>query len=161
MEIQCQQCEANYNEGLEVGRAIAVQMFNDGVLEGDVLQGIVVWNQERNNLVFDGINELKMLVEELEEFEQALGSLTEEPNEHEQVDALFDLIVIAVGALHKKGYLPRAVVKEGLKEISSRRQSPSQQALWEQGGKVGKWQKDQNQDPVTLYKADYSKARYE
>lgn len=161
MENQCAQCEANYNEGVEASRAIAVQMFNDGVVEGDVLQEIVVWNQRRNNVEFNGVNELKMLVEELEEFDQALGSLDTEPDEHEQVDALFDLIVIAVGALHKKGYLPRAVVKEGMKEIGSRRQSPSQEAEWNDYGPSGKWQKDRNQDPATLYKADYSKARYE
>ena len=50
---------------------------------------------------------------------------------------------------------------ECLKEISSRKQDPSQKLKWEsQGGSLGeKWQKDLNQNPDTLYKADYKKGR--
>lgn len=50
---------------------------------------------------------------------------------------------------------------ECLKEISSRKQDPNQKLKWEaQGGSLGeKWQKDLNQNPDTLYKADYKKCR--
>ena len=50
---------------------------------------------------------------------------------------------------------------ECLKEISSRKQDPDQKLKWEsQGGSLGeKWQKDLNQNPDTLYKADYKKGR--
>lgn len=50
---------------------------------------------------------------------------------------------------------------ECLKEISSRKQDPDQKLKWEaQGGSLGeKWQKDLNQNPDTLYKADYKKCR--
>ena len=50
---------------------------------------------------------------------------------------------------------------ECLKEISSRKQDPVQKLKWEaQGGSLGeKWQKDLNQNPDTLYKADYKKCR--
>ena len=50
---------------------------------------------------------------------------------------------------------------ECLKEISSRKQDPNQKLKWEnQGGSLGeKWQKDLNQNPDTLYKADYKKGR--
>ena len=50
---------------------------------------------------------------------------------------------------------------ECLKEISSRKQDPAQNLKWEnQGGSLGeKWQKDLNQNPDTLYKADYKKGR--
>lgn len=46
---------------------------------------------------------------------------------------------------------------ECLKEISSRQQDPEQKARWEKEGNLNgeKWQKDPNQDPSTLYKADY------
>jgi hypothetical protein len=50
---------------------------------------------------------------------------------------------------------------ECLKEILSRKQDPDQKLKWEaQGGSLGeKWQKDLNQNPDTLYKADYKKCR--
>lgn len=50
---------------------------------------------------------------------------------------------------------------ECLKEISSRKQDPDQKLKWEaQGGSLGeKWQKDLNQNPDTLYKADYKKCK--
>jgi glyoxylate carboligase len=46
-------------------------------------------------------------------------------------------------------------------EISSRKQDLDQKLKWEaQGGSLGeKWQKDLNQNPDTLYKADYKKCR--
>jgi hypothetical protein len=50
---------------------------------------------------------------------------------------------------------------ECLREISSRKQDTNQKLKWEaQDGSLGeKWQKDLNQNPDTLYKADYKKCR--
>jgi hypothetical protein len=48
---------------------------------------------------------------------------------------------------------------ECLKEISSRKQDTNQKLKWEGGSLGEKWQKDLNQNPDTLYKADYKKCR--
>ncbi len=103
---------------------------------------------------------------------------------HEQVDAVCDQLVLTenhinlidqddlvyldqllvtainlVTELTDLGVVPDLAMKQTLKEISSREQSPEQAAKWkEQGGNITgeKWQKDPNQDPATLYKADYN-----
>jgi hypothetical protein len=108
------------------------------------LDGIVQFNVNRNLSVFDAKKELNMIELELVEFSEAatLG------DEYEQVDALADTIVFAVGAIHKMGYNPTAVLLETLKEINSR--------IGELDESTGKWEKDKNQDPATLYKAEYS-----
>lgn len=49
------------------------------------------------------------------------------------------------------GYSPYLCMLETIKEISSRKGSYDE--------KAGKWIKDKNQDPKTLYKADYKKAK--
>lgn len=93
-----------------------------------------------------------MLVEELQEFETA-------KTDDEEVDALCDLILVAVGALWKKGYCPTLSLRETIEEISSRKQDPVQKDIWEKWGADGKWQKDKEQPSNTLYAADYEKAR--
>lgn len=50
-------------------------------------------------------------------------------------------------------------MEETIKEISSRRQDPEQAHQWSINGPSGKWQKDKQQDPATLYTADYTKCR--
>ena len=114
---------------------------------------IIQWNINRNNLAYDSSKELMMLVEELQEFENA-------QTDDEEVDALCDLIVIAVGALWKKDYCPTLSLQETIKEISSRKQCPLQKDIWDQWGADGKWQKDKEQPSDTLYVADYEKAKY-
>lgn len=86
-----------------------------------------------------------MLSKEQIEFVEA----TVKHNEYEQVDALADIIVFATGALHKMGYDPEAVLSETLKEINSREGSVNES--------TGKWEKNPDQDPFTLYKAVYTK----
>jgi len=64
--------------------------------------------------------------------------------------------------IEERGYIVDLVMKQVVKEISSRKQDPEQAALWaSQGGNINgdKWQKNKNQDPDTLYKADYSKCK--
>jgi hypothetical protein len=61
--------------------------------------------------------------------------------------------VISLGFYFEKCML------ETIKEISSRRQDPKQFAEWAENGANGKWIKDKNQDPSTLYKADYESCK--
>lgn len=114
---------------------------------------IIQWNINRNNVTYDSTKELMMLVEELQEFENA-------NTDDEEVDALCDLIVVAVGALWKKGYCPTLSLRETIEEISSRKQDPIQKDIWDKWGADGtKWCKDKAQPSGTLYVADYEKAR--
>lgn len=108
------------------------------------LQGVVAFNEERNLTDFDPLNEHNMLLEELQEFAHA-GACEQE---YETVDALCDIIVVAAGGLHKLGYNPEDALLETVKEIRSRK--------GEVNTETGKWEKDRNQDPATLYKAVYT-----
>jgi hypothetical protein len=111
-------------------------------------QGIIKFNKERNLVNYDGAAEYNMLFEELDnEFLEAIRA----NNEYEQVDALCDIIVVATGALWKLGYEPDLALKQTIKEIHSREGSFSES--------TGKWMKDTNQDPSTLYKANYNLAK--
>jgi phosphoribosyl-ATP pyrophosphohydrolase len=87
-----------------------------------------------------------MLAEELEEMATAIAT----EDEYELVDSLSDIMVVAIGTLHKLGYHPELVLKQTVKEITSRKGSLDLD---------GKFQKDKDQDPATLYKADYNLAK--
>jgi hypothetical protein len=50
---------------------------------------------------------------------------------------------------------------ETIKEISSREQDPKQAQAWYESGAVGKWEKNREQDPLTLYIADYTSCKRE
>jgi len=115
-----------------------------------IIKEMVKWDIERNLIEFNKKNEVNMLMSEVNEFIDA-------PNEHEEIDGLADVIKVSVGAISKKGYDVELVLEEMLKEISSRKQNPTQKEIWEKWGAEGKWEKDKTQDPKTLYKADYSK----
>lgn len=65
--------------------------------------------------------------------------------------AIFDVAFF----LFRHGYDFEKCMLETIKEISSRRQDPKQFCDWVENGASGKWLKNQNQDPETLYKADY------
>ena len=110
-------------------------------------QGIIKFNEDRG-LVDNYLirQEYSMIAEEMTEFHEAIRR----NDEHEMVDALADIIVVAIGALYKKGYNPDLVLKQTIKEISSRKGEKD---------RYGKFQKDKNQDPATLYKADYNLAK--
>lgn len=107
------------------------------------LQQIVEWNKSRNLNSFNKETEIRLLSEELQEF---VDSYTI----HDLLDSMADIIVVATGTIHKLGYNPDLVLAETIKEITSRQGSidPS----------TGKWQKDINQNPSTLYKANYAGA---
>ena len=114
----------------------------------DPLGGIVQFNNERKLTTFNATAEAAMLQEELQEFIYASA----QDDTHELVDALCDIIVLATGAIHKLGYDPEMALDETVREILSRRGSFNES--------TGKWEKDLNQDPATLYKADYKQASY-
>jgi DNA-directed RNA polymerase subunit L len=107
-------------------------------------EGIIKFNKDRNLLTFNCETEYNCLFEELQEFLVA-------ENVDEQVDALCDIMVFAVGALFKLGYDPEKALSETVKEISSRQGSLNEN--------TGKWEKDKEQDLSTLYKADYRTAK--
>ena len=67
------------------------------------------------------------------------------------IDALLDKKVFGVGDIMKLGYDVEKCEQECLKEISSR------QGAW--SDEKGKWIKDPNQDPSTLYVADYDSCK--
>lgn len=66
------------------------------------------------------------------------------------------LFTIAASGLEQYGYSVSLVMKETIKEISSRKQDPEQSEDWAVNGPSGKWQKDRQQDEATLYKANYN-----
>lgn len=109
------------------------------------LDNIVKFNINRNLSVFNAAKEQYYIELELAEFNEA----TALGDEHEQVDAMADVMVFAAGAIHKMGYDPTEVLKETLKEINSRQ--------GEIDPVTGKWEKSKTQDPATLYKAVYKK----
>jgi len=118
------------------------------------LLDIMSLNQERYGTTFDFPKALSKLTEELEEFDEGFAKA----DTHEMVDALADLIVIAAGEIVKLGFNPELCLKQTVKEISSREQDPAQATAWAVGNKQPgeKWLKNPNQDPATLYSADYS-----
>ena len=111
------------------------------------IDGIIQFNDERHLYNFDPAAEYGMLLEELQEFYIAYS----QSNEDEMVDALCDIIVVATGAINKLGYDPTKALNETVEEISSRQGSFNES--------TGKWEKDLEQDPSTLYEADYENAR--
>ena len=111
------------------------------------LQGIVQFNIDRKLNTFSPGAEHGMLLEELQEFFEAYAN----DDQYEMLDALCDIIVVATGAIYKMGYEPELALQETVKEITSRQGAFNEE--------TGKWQKDPNQDPSTLYKAYYSNAK--
>lgn len=118
-----------------------------------LFEKIIEWNKSRNNTEFNCISEYQMLSEELTE----LLTAHNEEDEHEMVDALCDLIVVATGALWKLGYNPDLALEECIKHISSREQDPIQKAQWEENGAEGKWLKNKLQG--SIYIPNYQSAK--
>jgi hypothetical protein len=133
------------------------------------VQGCIDWDISRNNMRFDGFNEHEMLKEELGELEDGVYGYCHDADgmridledpEYEMVDALGDIIKVAVSGLWKLGYDPDLVMGEVLREINSREQDPLQAEAWRMEGPDNqKWQKNKAQDPTTLYKADYTNCK--
>lgn len=122
------------------------------------LSEIVKLNQTRYGTDFNGDTAVAKLKEELQELVDAIAI----NNTTEIVDAISDIAVIAIGELTKLKYNPELVLKQTVKEISSRQQDPEQAKAWAAGNKQPgeKWKKDKSQDPSTLYTADYSTCKF-
>jgi hypothetical protein len=115
---------------------------------------IMKLNQHRYGVGFDFTKAVEKLEEELQEFKDAYA----EDDIDGMIDALNDLKVIASGEEVKLGYNPELCLKQTVKEISSREQCPEQTKAWNAGLKEPgeKWLKNPNQDPETLYTANFS-----
>ncbi len=98
---------------------------------------IVEWNRERGLLEkgFDHEKEVSFIIEELLESTGNYDSLSarneavamaqkitadSQNNPDHIIDALFDIIIFATGAMAKLGYNPSKVMDEGFREINSR-----------------------------------------
>ena len=146
----------------------------------EIQSQIIDWNICRNNINYDADSELDMALDELyREYEDA-------ESDEQRVDSLNDFYIVYTGTLAKSGmcgeeltpellelweeyktipkrvkslgYCFRKAMKECLAEINSREQDPQQAKDWAENGASSKWQKRLDQNPDTLYKADYSKA---
>ena len=106
------------------------------------------WRKDRNITAPQGTF-VPMIKEELQEYLDA-------SSEHDQVDALADIMVFTANELALMGYDLDLVMKQVVKHISSRQQDPIQFAEWHVNGPNGKWKKDPSQDPSTLYEPDYT-----
>lgn len=146
----------------------------------EIQSQIIDWNIFRNNIDYDEASELDMYASEAKEEIDAEGDI------NEIIDSLCDRAVVFTGSLAKSGYankglseamlinyeeyktIPKRVkslgycfrraMKECLAEINSREQDLEQAKEWAKNGASGKWQKRLDQNPDTLYKADYTKA---
>lgn len=125
-----------------------VHNFRGAVYATDPIAQIVLWNKSRNLNTYDERTEDNLLAEELEELSAARTAI----DSHGIIDAYADILVVVTGSIHKYGYNPNLVLAETLKEITSRKGSINPE--------TGKWEKDLNQDPNSLYKADYSNCKY-
>ena len=169
----------------ELGEAFAIKLLGEhyeipNYKLADIQAQILDWNIIRNNIDYDEVSELDMYASEAKEELDANGDI------HEIIDANCDKYVLFTGALAKSGYsgvgfskamqenfeeyktIPKRVkslgycfrraMKECLAEINSREQDLEQAKEWAKNGASSKWLKNVNQNPDTLYKADYSKA---
>ena len=184
VEVQEQLPELNPKQ-IELGLQFATKLLGEdyeipNYKLADIQSQIIDWNIFRNNIDYDEASELDMYASEAQEEIDAEGNIDE------IIDSLCDRTVLMVGALAKSGYankglseamlvnyeefkkIPKRVkslgycfrkaTKECLAEINSREQDPVQAKEWAKNGASGKWQKFIQQNPNTLYKADYSKA---
>lgn len=169
--------QLGYEQGLEAGRVIANQMYQDG-LANNPLSKIVKWNIDRNMHVnapddssvvyckleelfeFLGINKcfnderhFKALVNKyklylLDEATAMGASATIE----EKIDALCDDNVFNTGFILRYGYDPIKAMGETVKEIDSRTGTFDDE--------TGKWTKFKTPEAMALwYAADYSQCQ--
>ena len=78
------------------------------------------------------------------------------------INALHDIIIVSAEGLLELKYQPTLTLKQVVKTISSREQDPIQAAAWATGNRQPgeKWKKNPNQDPSTLYEADFSTCKF-
>lgn len=109
--------------------------------------GLRLWRKLRNINAPQG-KFVDMIEEELQEYKDAITV-------EERVDAIADIIVFAANECELEGFDLDLVMKQVVKHISARNQDPEQAKDWSMNGPSGKWGKDLNQDPNTLYEPQY------
>lgn len=166
--------QLGYNEGIEVGREIANQMYLDG-LATNPLPRIVQWNIDRrldvilpddSTVIFCKLEEIfeylgvnkcmdkktfKKLVAKYKDYmlEEALA-MGATATVDEKVDALNDDTVFNTGFVHRFGYNPSLTLHETVLEIESR--------TGDFDVVSGKWIKDESEDAKAIwYTARYDK----
>ena len=132
----------------------------------NTLSKVVEWNKERglDKRPPQRKNATRKLVEELLEYNGVTSEwmisistfiiliFSKDPGDHEKIDALDDLIVIATGEILKSGYDPEKTMDETLKEISSR--------TGDINTATDKWEKFTTPEAKALwYTADYTECR--
>ena len=102
---------------------------------------------------------LEKLVDKLEQLKEAI-LITD--NQTVIVNLLHDISLIAAEGLLELKYQPILVLKQVVREISSRQQDRAQAQAWASGNRQPgeKWKKMANQDPSTLYEADFSTCKF-
>jgi len=109
------------------------------------------WRLVRNMTSPSGVI-ISMLEEEINEYSDARDA----SDEHEMVDAMADIMVLATNELALMGYDIDLVMKQCIKHISSRVQDPVQEQEWITKAPSGKWRKQVDQNPDTIYFPDYT-----
>ena len=102
---------------------------------------------------------LEKLTDKLDQLKEAI-LITD--NQTVIVNLLHDISLIAAEGLLELKYQPILVLKQVVKEIQSRVQDPIQAQAWATGDRQPgeKWKKMANQDPSTLYEADFSTCKF-
>ena len=133
----------------QIDRGLDKQQYSGANEQTNILEeilearGLKISKENRGDLM-DEFDEFAEMLEE-----RQIASRMPNLMEHEMVDAYNDVIVFAVGSIMKLGHNPKLTLKEVAKEINSRKGSMVN----------GKFEKDLNQDPATLYLADYTTCR--
>ena len=128
--------------------------------EIDAYADIIVFTENQLDLEgFDSLvytskltNPPETKVEAIERLQKTLDSYCYGANNFEIFQKLYSICAYMIEQL---GYSVSLVMKETIKEISSRKQDPEQAENWAINGPSGKWMKDKNQASETLYKAQY------
>ena len=132
----------NVDQQVDALADIIVFTENQSILEDDVIN----YNQR---LSYDSLSDIQIL----SMLEAALDGYYYGGDNLETFQRLY---TIAATGLEYYGYSVSLVMKETIKEISSRKQDPEQSEDWAVNGPSGKWKKDRQQDESTLYKANYN-----
>lgn len=120
----------------------------------NIFDKLETWRSNRN-IKGGTYNHLQLIGYITEEITEGIRDLSE----HESVDWRVDCIIFLINSLEQDSYNAQMCIEEAISEISSRLQDPNQMKEWALHGASGKWQKMKDQDPNTLYKANYEKCK--
>lgn len=134
-------------------------------MENNVFKRLYTWRKDRHLPAYDHKSHVKCVAEELfemmgydkDETNVALGIFLNRfykpvTDMDVIVDAACDSIIYNINFMEQAKYYGEKAIHETINEISSR------EGAYDEG--AGKWCKNPNQDPSTLYKADYNSCKY-